>query len=118
MTKLTIATVQTSPVFGDVPANLDTALGYVPTGVDLAVLPELFATGYQFRDRDELMDFAEPRDGAIVGRLRDHAAATGTTLCAGWAEREGDEIYNSSALVRPTGQWRCTARSICSGTRS
>ena len=103
MTRLRLAAVQTSPVFGEVDDDLDAALALVPPEADLAVLPELFATGYQFRDRDELMALAEPLDGPIVGRLRDYAAATGTTLCAGLAERHGDLLYNSSVLVRPDG---------------
>ena len=107
MTRLRLAAVQTSPVFGEVDSNVDTALALVPADADLVVLPELFATGYQFRDRDELMALAEPIAGPVAGptvaRLRDHAAATDTTLCAGLAERDGDVLYNSSVLVRPDG---------------
>ncbi|MHC4393020.1 MAG: nitrilase-related carbon-nitrogen hydrolase, partial [Planctomycetota bacterium] len=52
----TIALVQTDPVFGEVARNLDQAaalaapLGEAP---DLIVLPELFATGYQFDTLEE-----------------------------------------------------------------
>jgi len=103
MTTLRLAAVQTDPVFGDVEHNVAAALAHVPADADLAVLPELFSTGYQFRDREELALLAEPVDGPTVARLRDHAAATGVTLCAGWAERDGDALYNSSVLVRPDG---------------
>ncbi len=103
MTRLKVAAVQTSPRFGDVERNLDEALALVPAGLDLAVLPELFATGYQFRDRAELDTCAEDLDGPVCTRLRDHAAGTGTTLVAGLAERDGDRIFNSSVLVRPDG---------------
>ncbi|MBU0742541.1 acyltransferase [bacterium] len=98
-----VAAVQTSPVFGEVERNIDAALDLVPAGQDLAVLPELFASGYQFRGREELAVFAETLDGPSCTRLRAHAAATGTTLVAGLAERAGDHIYNSSVLVRPDG---------------
>jgi predicted amidohydrolase len=103
MTRLKVAAVQTSPRFGEVDRNLDEALALVPAGMDLAVLPELFATGYQFRDRDELANFAEDLDGPICMRLRAHAASSGTTLVAGLAERDGDLVFNSSVLVRPDG---------------
>ncbi len=103
MTRLKVASIQTSPVFGAVATNLDAALALVPEGLDLAVLPELFATGYQFRDRDELADLAEDLDGPTCTRLRAHAAASGTTLVAGLPERDGDRIFNSSVLVRPDG---------------
>jgi predicted amidohydrolase len=106
MKKLKIAAIQTSPVFGRVDENLDTALALVPAGCDLAVLPELFATGYQFRSRAEAWDCAEdlgagPPAGGITARLADYAAATGTTLVAGLAERDGERLFNSAVLIRP-----------------
>lgn len=103
MNRLRLAVVQTAPVFGETVRNVDAALALVPPEAHLTVLPELFSTGYQFRDRDELMDLAEPLDGPTVTRLRDHAASSGRTLCAGWAERAGDRVFNSSVLVTPDG---------------
>jgi predicted amidohydrolase len=109
---LTVAAVQTSPVFGRVDANLDAALALVPGGCDLAVLPELFASGYQFRSRAEAASFAEDlapdaASGPVTTRLAAHAAATGTTLVAGLVEREGANeglrLFNSALLVRPDG---------------
>lgn len=103
MTRLRLAAVQTSPEFGEVERNLAAALELVPADADLAVLPEMFATGYQFRDRAELEAFAEPVDGPIVARLKEHAVANGTVLVAGFAERDGGRLFNSSVLVRPDG---------------
>jgi predicted amidohydrolase len=108
MNQLTIAAVQTDPVFGRVQANVEAALALVPPRCHLAVLPELFATGYQFRSRDEVATFAEDLDpgaapGPILVRLLAHAAATGTTLVAGLAERAGARLFNSAVLVRPDG---------------
>ncbi|MBD3221277.1 acyltransferase [bacterium] len=98
------AVVQTDPRFGEVETNIAAALAAVPGDADLAVLPELFATGYQFRSRDELASLAEPiPDGPTCRALADHAAATDTTLVAGLAERDGDRLYNSAVLVRPDG---------------
>ncbi len=45
MKDLILAAVQTSPVFGEVEANVEDALGLVPPDCDLAVIPELFASG-------------------------------------------------------------------------
>jgi predicted amidohydrolase len=100
---LRVAAIQTSPVFGETAGNLEAALDLVPPGIDLAVLPELCTTGYQFRDRRELRDLSEPADGPTSRRLAAAAAATGTTLVAGFAERDGERLYNSSLLVRPDG---------------
>ena len=103
MTPLKVAAVQTRPEFGAVSANLEAALALVPADVELAVLPELCATGYQFRDRDELAALAEPLDGPVCRRLLAFAADTGTTLCAGHAERAGARLFNSAVLARPDG---------------
>ncbi len=105
MTVLRAAVIQTDPVFGEPAANLAAALALVPDGCDLAVLPELCTTGYQFRDRDELRALAEPvPDGPTCTTLRDHAARTGTTLVAGLAEAHGENLHNSAVLVRPDGR--------------
>jgi predicted amidohydrolase len=101
---LRAAVVQTDPVFGEVVRNIEAALALVPAGCDLAVLPELFATGYQFVDRAEARALAEPvPDGPTCRRLREFAAATGTTLVAGLAERADERVYNSAVLMRPDG---------------
>ena len=106
MTGLKIAAVQTSPVFGEVAANIETALAMVPAGCDLVVLPELFATGYQFRTREEAFGFAEAPDdpdALTCRRLAETAADLDATIVAGLAERDGDKVFNSSLLVRPDG---------------
>jgi len=105
MNRLRLAVVQTDPEFGAVQRNLDTALSLVPADADLVVLPELCTSGYQFRDRNELLDLAETIDGPTVTRLRDHSVAAGHTLCAGWPERDGDLVYNSCVLCRPDGSF-------------
>ena len=59
MKSLTIAAIQTHPRFGRKDNNVAAALDLIPAGCDLAVLPELFATGYQFRDSAEALAMAE-----------------------------------------------------------
>ncbi len=104
MSVIRAAVIQTDPAFGAAEENLRRALDMIPAACDLAVLPELCTTGYQFRDRDELRALAEPiPDGASCDRLRRHAARTGTTLVAGLAERAGLDLFNSAVLVRPDG---------------
>lgn len=105
MQELTVAVIQTAPEFGEVAANVQRALAMIPPDCDLAVLPELFATGYQFRSRDEALELAEDlaSPGPVRAALAAAAAELRTTLVAGLAERAGDRIYNSSLLVRPDG---------------
>jgi len=98
------AVIQTAPVFGEIQANIDAALDLIPDQVELAVLPELFASGYQFKNRPELSALAESiPDGPTCRALAAKAAATGTTLVAGLPERSGDKLFNSAVLVRPDG---------------
>ncbi len=108
MKSLDVAVIQTSPVFGEPRTNLHDAINRIPSRCDLAVLPELFATGYQFKDRAEARALAEPaapdkEPGYVVRRLTELAADTGTTLVAGVDELAGDRVFNSAVLLRPDG---------------
>jgi predicted amidohydrolase len=93
--------LQTSPAFGAVTANLD-AVEALIEGLrsDLLVLPELFASGYSFVDRDELVSLAEPFDGGeTTERLKRWSRSTGGAIVAGFPERDGDAVYNAAAVV-------------------
>ncbi len=109
MKRLTVAAIQTHPVFGNVEENVKSALDFIPDGCDLAVLPELFSTGYQFKDREEALALAEnltgeAEPGWATRRLTKAASESGTTIVAGLAEKNGDRLFNSSVLFRPDGR--------------
>jgi len=97
--------VQNSPAFGEVRANLERLEALLAdVEADLLVLPELFATGYQFTDRAEALALAEPVPGGPAGeRLLALAASVNAVLVAGLAERDGDAVYNSALAVGPQG---------------
>ena len=101
--------LQFDPVFGEVARNLDhvtARLEQVET--DLIVLPELFATGYQFVSQEEVFQLAEPvPDGATTKRLADIAARLGMTIVAGLPERDGGRCFNSAVVVGPKGFIGC-----------
>jgi predicted amidohydrolase len=67
------------------------------------VLPELASSGYVFADRAELSTLAETRDGPAVAGWAGLASAFTVTIVAGFPEAAGDAIYNSAAVVDPTG---------------
>ena len=46
MSRIKAAVIQTAPEFARVEANIDDALSFVPEEADLAVLPELFKSGF------------------------------------------------------------------------
>jgi predicted amidohydrolase len=97
--------VQTDPRFGDVARNLERVDRLVrgAPDFDVLVLPELFSTGYCFRDRAELESMAEEGHGPTVGALLGWASARGGWLVGGFAERDGSRLFNSAALAGPDG---------------
>ncbi len=95
-----IGFLQTSPVFGDKQANFQSAKELAQgLKADLLVLPELFATGYAFTSANEAAGLAEPADGPTSAFLRELSATTGAVIVAGFAEKEGGEVYNSAVVV-------------------
>jgi 5-aminopentanamidase len=97
----TVVAVQTSPRFGEVARNLDEASAAL-RGVEaaLVVLPELFATGYAFRDRAEAESLAEPFPaGLTTDALLALSRQTGGVVVGGLVERDGARLYNAAAVV-------------------
>jgi predicted amidohydrolase len=72
-------------------------------GAQVVVLPELASSGYVFADRSELVSLAETRDGPAITEWANLAEAFGLTIVAGFPEAARDKVYNSAAVVDPTG---------------
>lgn len=100
-----IGFVQNSPTFGRVKANLDRVTDLLAAvDADLLVLPELFATGYQFTSRREAERFSERvPDGTTTKRLIALAKRRRCTIVAGLAEQKGHSLFNSAVVVGPGG---------------
>ncbi|MBF0476434.1 MAG: hypothetical protein HQK59_11480, partial [Deltaproteobacteria bacterium] len=100
-----VGVFQFNPVFGEVEHNI----GLIEKGLagcqaDLIVLPELCATGYQFISTDEVAGLAEEIPGGPTTRaMINLATSLQCHLVFGLAERDGDRIYNSAAVVGPQG---------------
>jgi 5-aminopentanamidase len=96
---------QSTPVFGDVAANLATIEHHCRSAqtlkLDVAVFPELFLTGYHIGDKVETL--AEEIDGPSVRRLQDIAATCGVAIVTGFAERHGTELYNAAIAIAADG---------------
>ena len=98
-----LAVVQTEPVFGDVAASVHAALGLMQTApADLYVLPELFNTGYNFKDHQEVRQLAEPQDGPTCRELLKFTRDNSCYVAYGFAEKS-DKLYNSALLLGPEG---------------
>jgi len=102
---MNIGIVQSSPVFGEVAGNLSDCFDLMSSrAADLWVLPELFATGYQFLNAAETRELAERiPSGMTTQALIAYAAENECFVVAGLPEIDSDEVYNASVLVGPDG---------------
>ncbi len=97
--------VQNNPIFANVQENLCRIEKLLEgQSADLFVLPELFATGYQFKDMDESRSLAELIPGGVTTTmLTAIAKQTSTFIIAGLVEIDGDQVYNSAVVTGPKG---------------
>ncbi len=100
---ITVAALQMKPEFGAVEVNLKRAEQVFPKEADLVVMPELFNTGYQFLDKDELFELAETETGRSIQFLQEMAVQYNAAIVAGLALRRGDEVTNSAVLLDASG---------------
>jgi predicted amidohydrolase len=99
--------LQFDPVFGRREENLE-RLGRIARerarGVNLLVLPELAPTGYLFLSREEALSYGELFPGGPTERFLERLARElGASIVIGFAERSGERLFNSCALMRPDG---------------
>lgn len=98
-----LAVVQTNPGFGEVDANVRDALSLMrQEKAELYVLPELFNTGYNFIDVDEVDRLSERADGRTFKALAAFAKTLNCFVAYGFAEKD-DALYNSAGLLGPNG---------------
>jgi len=100
-----VAFVQMNCEFKQVEKNINRALELIHSfSADLYVLPELFNTGYLFKDRNETTKFAEILpEGQTCQILMQTAVEKKCFIVAGIAEKAGHKIFNSSIITGPEG---------------
>jgi len=96
---------QYNPVFGKKEENVRRVLSAVrDIDADLLVLPEFFATGYQFVSREEVAGLSEKiPDGHTTQALSALSQKKNLHIVAGLPEKAGDRFYNSAVLTGPDG---------------
>jgi predicted amidohydrolase len=117
MTTIGVACSQLALVVGDRDGNLALAQGAVreaaARGARLVVLPELLASGYVFRDRDEAYALSEPaRTGPTAAVLTALAGELDLVLVAGVCEREDGPVLRNSALLVDADGVRAVYRKV------
>ena len=100
-----VGIAQTCPTFAERERNLRDAVDLLSRDVaDLWVLPEFFASGYQFARSEEVRDLAEPvPDGPTVRALESFCQRHACFAGAGLPEAADGVVYNSAVLVGPRG---------------
>jgi predicted amidohydrolase len=101
-----VAAVQFQPVFGDVEGNIDRALAMIEDiPADLFVMPELCFSGYTFTSGEEARKLAEtPSESFTLNRLKEMSRRRKAGIIFGFPEKDGRNLYNSCALVTPSGE--------------
>lgn len=102
---LTISLFQTPLAWHDPAANrahFTDLLQSLPAETDLAILPEMFTTGFTM----EAAGLAEPMDGPTLEWMIGTARDIGTTLCGSVIISDGGHYYNRCLWVRPDGSHR------------
>ena len=96
--------IQTSPIFGEKGQNFQEIEKLITNlKADLIVLPELFATGYTFISKEEVISLAEDLNGETAQFLIKIAQMTGAIVVGGFIEKEEEKIYNSAMIVSSKG---------------
>jgi len=102
-----VAACQYAPRLLDVHANLATAQQLVfeaaAKGASLVVLPELCISGYVLESKREAADCAQEADGYQTEALIPLAKQFNCHIVFGYVEAKEGKLYNSAAVVGPSG---------------
>jgi len=100
-----IACVQSNVEFGDPSANAAKAIARLrelkSEGVDLAVFPEAYLTGYCVDSSEAACSIAIPSDADPLDRLRAACDEVDMLAILGFAESDGPVVHNTAALFQP-----------------
>ena len=95
-----IACVQFAPVFGDLTVNTDRIIEHITNiDADVIVFPELAMSGYFHLGHTEVARIAEPLGGPTTQRIVDTATRAGKVVICGFAELDGEMMYNAALIA-------------------
>lgn len=107
MTKTTVAVAQVPVTMGDVARNLADMAGWVADAAakeaKLVVFPECYLSGYMFASREAALESAIDADGEELKAVRSLCERHDIEVVVGFLERSGEKLYNSAAVIAPSG---------------
>ncbi len=101
-----IGMAQFKPVRRNISANIDKIRQLLKNSrADLIVLPELANSGYLFQAPEDLLPYAETREGEgqFISALIEMAGETGGVIVSGYTELHKNNLYNSAVAVSENG---------------
>jgi N-carbamoylputrescine amidase len=103
--KIVVAAIQMPSDLLNLSSNLDRADELLrsarDSSVELAVLPELFNTGYSLCP--DYSPYSETAEGPTICHLRERSRQWQMAIAAGFVEREGRHLYDSLVFCSPDG---------------
>lgn len=105
---VTIACAQFEPHVGELEENRNKSCQLIENAVEkgsnFIVLPELANSGYVFNSREEARSLSEEiPNGETAEKWEELAIEHGAYVIGGYAEKETNQLYNSSILIGPEG---------------
>jgi len=105
--KVTVAVAQQNAVLGDARENARRAENAIQNAADrgaaLVVLPECYLTGYVTNSREQALAIAIAPDGPELQSLVRACQRLGMHAIVGFLERAGAQVFNSVAVIGPSG---------------
>lgn len=102
---LNIAAIQLDITWGNIEANLTAAKTFIdnlPADTDIAVLPEMFSTGF-ICDKTQAIALAETIEGITISTIRQWAQERDFAICGSFIAQEGECIFNRAFFILPSG---------------
>jgi predicted amidohydrolase len=107
-----ISVLQFNPEFGAFDKNILKVRALLKSlKTDVLVLPELCTSGYSFLNRKESLPFAEKYQDLSLRFFQEIARDTHSMVIAGFPEISGSQVFNSSLVVMPGGDFKIYRKS-------
>lgn len=105
-----VAAAQISPTFANVQANVrrvqELLVSLSSQGVQFVVFPEAILTGYCFDSKEDALRVALSRESEEIRSLAQVCEDERISAVVGFAEREGDTLFNTAAVFVPERETR------------
>jgi predicted amidohydrolase len=101
-TTLRVSCFQFAPFLKEKKRNIEIIFKKIDeSDSDILVFPELATCGYFFLDRDEVREIADDKNSGFLKEIQEKASNQNKIIVVGFAERDGEKLYNSCIVAMP-----------------